>query len=88
MLANLKAALAARRMHQVDLAVALKIPTSTLSEIVCGRRQADPLLRSRIAEALRADEAWLFATVTKIPSPSTRPEESAPMPMLAAAHDV
>jgi transcriptional regulator with XRE-family HTH domain len=69
MLVNLKAALAARHLRQVDLALSLKIPPSTLSEIVCGRRQADASLRARIAEALRADEAWLFSYVTRIPGP-------------------
>lgn len=70
MLINLKTALAARRLRQVDLALSLKIPPSTLSEIVCGRRQADHSLRSRIAEVLRADEAWLFSSVTRIPTPN------------------
>jgi len=79
MLVNLKAALAARRMRQVDLALALKIPPSTLSEIICCRRQAESWLRARIAEALRADEAWLFARVTQIPSRATQVEESAPV---------
>lgn len=77
MLANLKTALAARRMRQVDLALALKIPASTLSEIVCGRRQAESWLRARIAETLRADEAWLFSTVTRIPTRAAEVEESA-----------
>jgi len=85
MLVNLKAALAARQMRQVDLALALKIPPSTLSEIVCGRRQADGWLRTRIAEALRADEAWLFSTVTRIPSRMAEVEDSAPVPIMAAA---
>jgi transcriptional regulator with XRE-family HTH domain len=67
MLANLKAALAARRLRQVDLALSLKIPPSTLSEIICGRRQAESSLRTRIAEALCADEAWLFSTFARIP---------------------
>lgn len=70
MLVNLKAALAARRLRQADLAQSLKIPSSTLSEIICGRRQADSSLRSRIAEALRADEGWLFSMVTRIPAPA------------------
>jgi transcriptional regulator with XRE-family HTH domain len=70
MLTNLKAALAARRLRQVDLALSLKIPPSTLSEIICERRQAGPSLRARIAEALRADETWLFSSVTRIPGPA------------------
>lgn len=74
MLMNIKTALAARRLRQVDLALSLKIPPSTLSEIICGRRQADPLQRARIAEALRADEAWLFSPLTRIKPPAPGPE--------------
>lgn len=68
MLSNLKMTLAARRMRQADLAVALKISPSALSEIVCGRREADASLRARIAAELRAEETWLFSTVTRIPA--------------------
>lgn len=71
MLTNLKTALAARRVRQVDLALSLKIPPSVLSEIICGRRQANPSLRARIAEALLADETWLFSSITRIPGPTT-----------------
>jgi len=67
---NLKAALAARQMRQVELALSLRISPSTLSEIICGHRLADASLRTRIAEALRADEAWLFSKVTRIPAPA------------------
>jgi len=87
MLVNLKAALAARRMRQADLALALKIPPSTLSEIVCGRRQAESWLRTRIAEALRADESWLFSTVTRIPSRVTQAEDSGSVALMAAAQE-
>jgi transcriptional regulator with XRE-family HTH domain len=74
-LANLKTAIAARRTTQVDLALDLKIAPTVLSEIIHGRRQADPSLRARIAEALEADESWLFSTVTRIP----RPAEASPV---------
>lgn len=74
MLANLKAAIAVRRMHQVDLALSLGIAPSLLSEVVTGRRAAEPSLRSRIAAALRADENWLFASVVEIPAPGSRVE--------------
>jgi hypothetical protein len=84
MLMNLKAALAARRMRQVELALSLKIPPSTLSEIVCGHRQADPSIRARIAEALCADEAWLFSAVARIPAPA-RTASSEPTPLAASA---
>jgi transcriptional regulator with XRE-family HTH domain len=72
MLVNLKMTNAARRLTQVDLALELKIPPTLLSEIIRGRRQADPSLRTRISDALRADEAWLFSSVTRIPGPATR----------------
>lgn len=67
MLVNFKTALAAKRIRQVDLATSLKITPPALSEIINGRRQADASLRARIALALEVDEAWLFATFTKIP---------------------
>ena len=67
MLVNLKMTIAVRRMTQVDLALQLKIAPTILSEIIHGRRQADRSLRARIAEALRADETWLFSTVARIP---------------------
>lgn len=70
MLVNFKTVLAARRLRQVDLALSLKIPPTVLSEIINGRRKADASLRSRIASALQVDEAWLFATLTKIPPPT------------------
>ena len=67
LLANLKAALAARNLRQADLAAALKVSPGLLSEIVRGRREAPATLRTRIAEILRADERWLFTTV-RIPN--------------------
>jgi transcriptional regulator with XRE-family HTH domain len=84
MLTNLKAARASRGMKQVDLALALKISPSTLREIVCGRRQADTLLRTRIAEALRADEAWLFSTLARIPPLASGLEPSMPQAVRCA----
>jgi transcriptional regulator with XRE-family HTH domain len=67
MLVNLKMTIAARRLTQVDLALQLRIAPTALSEIIHGRREADPSLRARIAEALRADETWLFSSITRIP---------------------
>jgi transcriptional regulator with XRE-family HTH domain len=66
-LVNLKSAIAARGLRQVDLALELKIAPSVLSEIVNGRRSAYASLRARLAEALQADELWLFSTITRIP---------------------
>jgi transcriptional regulator with XRE-family HTH domain len=68
MLSNLKVALAARRMRQVELAAAIKISPSTLSEFIHGRVELAPHQRQRIAELLRADPDWLFETVTHIPA--------------------
>ena len=73
MLANLKIALATRRVKQVDLAISIGISPSVLSEIVNGRRKADQPIRERIAMELDADEAWLFASRTEIPAPHTLP---------------
>jgi transcriptional regulator with XRE-family HTH domain len=68
MLSNLRTALAARNLRQVDLAIqTLKIPPSVLSEIIRGRRKASAELRRKIAEVLQADEVWLFKPVVKIP---------------------
>lgn len=77
MLLNLKSAIAARGMRQVDLAMQLKITPSVLSEIVNGRREPDASLRSRIAEALDVDEQWLFSRVTRIPRASSSSSEAA-----------
>ena len=73
MLLNLKISIAARRLTQVDFALQFGIQPTALSEIIHGRRQADPALRARIAEALRADEEWLFSNVTPIPRPMEQP---------------
>jgi transcriptional regulator with XRE-family HTH domain len=61
MLANLKAALAARNMLQADLAYKLKISPSAMSEIVNGRRNPEPRVAARIAQILRVDESLLFS---------------------------
>jgi transcriptional regulator with XRE-family HTH domain len=70
MLPNLKAALAVRGMKQVDLAYELRIPASTLSEIVHERRRPDASIRCQIAQRLDADEKWLFASLVQIPKPT------------------
>lgn len=84
-LTNLKTALVARGVRQADLAIWLEISPSMLSEIVCGRRQADSSLRARIAEKLRADEKWLFSTVTRIPAPASFGNRDAPQAAFACA---
>ncbi len=88
MLLNLRSAIAARQMRQVDLAISLKISPSLLSEIVNGRRQADASLRARIAQALQADESWLFSSVTHIPRPQPSLSDAtapAALPAMACA---
>lgn len=68
MLTNVKLALAQRRMRQADLVLSIGVPPTTLSEYVNGRREMPAHLRARIAEALQADESWLFASVISIPA--------------------
>jgi transcriptional regulator with XRE-family HTH domain len=67
MLSNLKTALAARRLRQVELAQAIGISASTLSEFIHGRIELAPHFLARIAETLQADPGWLFSRVTHIP---------------------
>jgi transcriptional regulator with XRE-family HTH domain len=87
MLTNLRAALAARGMRQVDLAAKLKIWPSVMSDIVNGRRSPEPRVAARIAEILRVDESLLFGEKRLIPlipmSPVT-PQETSPSPAMAA----
>ena len=68
MLSNLKVALAARRIRQAELAEAIGISPSMLSEAIHGRAELAPHQRQRIAEVLRADPAWLFERVIHIPA--------------------
>jgi transcriptional regulator with XRE-family HTH domain len=75
MRSNLKTALAARHMRQVELAAAVGISPSTLSEFIHGWAELAPHLQERIAEVLRTDPTWLFARVTQIPAPKP-PETS------------
>ena len=67
MLVNFKAALAARRVKQIDLALQLKLDPTFLSRIINRRCEADASLRARLAAALEVEEAWLFQTVARIP---------------------
>lgn len=80
MLSNLKVALAARRLRQAELAAAIGVAPSTLSEFIHGRVELAPHQRQRIAEMLRADPAWLFTRVTHIPA--LKPETES-MPAIA-----
>lgn len=67
MLSNFKMALAVRGIKQADLAIELRIPASTLSEILHERRRPDVFTRRRIATRLNVDEAWLFSKLVQIP---------------------
>ena len=82
MLVNIKTALAARRMRQIDLAQSEKIPPTVLSEVINERRTASPELRAKVARALKADERWLFAKVTRIPQ-SASDTDPEPVPVSA-----
>ncbi len=83
MLVNFKAALAARKIHQADLAQSVQIAPTVLSEIIHERRHANASLRARIATALRADEAWLFSTAARIPGPKSSGDTAVPQPGFA-----
>jgi transcriptional regulator with XRE-family HTH domain len=85
MLVNFKTALAARKIHQADLARSLQIAPTVLSEIIHERRHADASLRARIATALRANETWLFSTAARIPGPTSFGNPEAPQPTFACA---
>lgn len=82
MLVNFKTALAARGTRQVELALELKIAPTVLSEIVNGRRSANPSLRARLAEMLQVDEAWLFSSFTRIPNRADSTLQSAHTPQV------
>ena len=75
MRSNLKTAIAARRMRQAELAAAVGVGQSTLSQFIHGHAFLAPRTQERIAEILRADAEWLFALVIRIPppKPSTDP---------------
>lgn len=70
MLANLKVAIAARGLRQIDLADQLEISPTALSELIHERRIPSAELRAQIAELLCADETWLFSSITYIPAPN------------------
>ena len=67
MLVNLKATIMARRVRQADLAIQIKRSAGYLSELIAGRVKPEPHIRTRIAEILNADEAWLFSTSFHVP---------------------
>lgn len=60
MYANLKLQLWRMGMRQNQLAKYLHMDETMLSKIVNGFREPSPVLRQKIADALRMDENWLF----------------------------
>jgi transcriptional regulator with XRE-family HTH domain len=81
---NLRAALAARGMRQVDLAAELKIWPSVVSDLVTGRRDPEPRVAARIAEILRVDEFLLFSEQPLIPMAPKKSQELPHVPGTAA----
>lgn len=67
MLSNFKAALAARGIRQVDLALKIRISPTVLSEVINGRRVANADLRRKLSAELDVDEGWLFSVVSHVP---------------------
>lgn len=65
-LANLKAALAARRRRQLDLAFSVRVAPSVFSEVINERRKLRASCVTRFARALEADRDCLFESVTHI----------------------
>lgn len=57
---NLKLLLWQSRIRQNQLAKMVGIDETLLSRILNGFREPNPLIRSKIADALGGDEGWLF----------------------------
>lgn len=61
MLVNLKIRIYESGLHSYQVAAAVGVPASVLSEIVYERRKATPELRRKLAACLNAPQNWLFA---------------------------
>ncbi len=70
MLANFKNAIRARRLRAYEVAGALGICPSTLSEVLSEQRGTTLEFRRRAAALLGAPEDWLFETLTLGPAPA------------------
>jgi transcriptional regulator with XRE-family HTH domain len=88
MLANMKAALAARRLRQADLAMELRVSAALLSDVIYGRVQLAPHLKTRAAEMLQADAEWLFQDTKIIPPLRTSTETQPAAAMACAGREV
>lgn len=72
---NLKMAIAAKFRTQLAFARKIGMHPIALNKICGGWNEPTPVERRRIAEALEADEGWLFSSIPRIPSPATDPAE-------------
>ncbi len=61
MLVNLKIKIYESGLHSYQVAAAVGVPASVLSEIIYERRKATPELRRKLATFLNAPQNWLFA---------------------------
>lgn len=65
MLVNFKVALALSGERQVDLALRCGVDPTLLSLFINERREPTAELRSKLADALKVSERWLFARRTR-----------------------
>ena len=79
MLPNLKMTIAARGFCQIELARKLDISSDLLSRIVRGWTVPTGDLRHKIADALEADENWLFSRNIRIPRRRTGQRRAIPI---------
>ncbi len=79
MYANLKLQLWKTGIRQNRLAQMLGMDETMLSKIVNGYREPSPSIRSAIANALEADEAWLFTRVGRDAQPSGHDAKGKPL---------
>jgi len=71
---NLKLQLWRSGMRQNRLAQLVGIHDTLLSKILNGFREPDPQIRTRIANVLQRDEAWLFAVENAVARKVDGPE--------------
>ena len=78
---NLKMQIWRSGMRQNRLAQMLGMDEALLSKIVNGYRSPSPQVRSKLAQALKRDEKWLFATSGPpriLPTEDSEPQEQDP----------
>jgi len=74
---NLKLQLWRSGIRQNRLAQMLGMDETMLSRIINGFREPNPQLRSKIAQLLQSDEAWLFEAPAKDALPQGSPHPQA-----------